>query len=72
MAPDGENFRGINAVRILDQEKSFTIDKMIAAGYDTQLAAFEKLVPALINRISRKSHLQRYPFITHLAEPIAF
>jgi len=49
MAPDGENFRGINAVRVLPATKDYTIDKVIAAGYDTYLSAFEKLVPALIN-----------------------
>ncbi len=49
MAPDGENFRGINAVRVLGKQKDYTIDKVIAAGYDTYLAAFEKLIPALIN-----------------------
>ncbi|MFZ1786118.1 MAG: penicillin acylase family protein [Ferruginibacter sp.] len=48
LAPDGENFRGINAVRVLDREKKYTIDKVIAAGYDTYLAAFEKLIPALV------------------------
>ncbi|TWI83082.1 acyl-homoserine lactone acylase PvdQ [Lacibacter cauensis] len=48
MAPDGENFRGVNAVRVLSKENKFTIDKMIKAGYDTYLAAFEILVPALI------------------------
>ncbi len=48
MAPDGENFRGINAARVLSKENKFTIDKTIAAGYDTYLAAFEVLVPALI------------------------
>ena len=51
MAPDGENFRGINAVRVLGKEKMFTIDKVIAAGYDTYLAAFEILVPALVKFI---------------------
>jgi acyl-homoserine-lactone acylase len=49
MAPDGENFRGINAVRVLAKEKEYTIDKVITAGYDTYLAAFEKLVPLLVN-----------------------
>jgi acyl-homoserine lactone acylase PvdQ len=49
LAPDGENFRGINAVRVLDKEKKYTLDKVIAAGYDTYLAAFEKLIPALVN-----------------------
>jgi acyl-homoserine-lactone acylase len=48
MAPDPENFRGINAVRVLDGEKHYTIDKVIKAGYDTRLTAFEILVPALI------------------------
>lgn len=48
MAPDGENFRGINAVRVLSTQNKFTIDKTIAAGYDMYLSAFEVLVPALI------------------------
>ncbi|MEO5500895.1 MAG: penicillin acylase family protein, partial [Ginsengibacter sp.] len=49
MAPDGQNFRAINAVRILPQEKSYTLEKVIAKGYDTYLAAFEVLIPSLIN-----------------------
>jgi acyl-homoserine lactone acylase PvdQ len=49
MAPDGENFRAINAVRILPGEKAYTIDKVITTGYNTYLAGFEKLVPALVN-----------------------
>lgn len=47
MAPDGENFRGVNAVRVLGKEKRYTLDKVIAAGYDNYLTAFEKLVPSL-------------------------
>lgn len=48
MAPDGENFRGINAVKVLSHETNYTLDKLIAAGYDKHLAAFEKLIPALV------------------------
>jgi acyl-homoserine lactone acylase PvdQ len=48
MAPDGQNFRAINALRILPGEKNYTIDKVIAKGYDTYLAAFEVLIPALV------------------------
>jgi acyl-homoserine lactone acylase PvdQ len=48
LAPDGENFRGINAVRVLDEEKKYDLDKVIKAGYDTRLSAFEILIPALI------------------------
>ena len=54
LAPDGENFRGINAVRVLDEEKKYNLDKVIKAGYDTRLAAFEILVPALINSYDNK------------------
>jgi acyl-homoserine-lactone acylase len=50
MAPDGENFRGINAVRVLDGEKKFNLEKVIKAGYDNYLVAFEVLAPALIKK----------------------
>ena len=53
MAPDGQNFRGINAIRILGQEKSYTLDKVIAKGYDTYLSAFEVLIPTLINAFEK-------------------
>lgn len=53
MAPDGENFRGVNAVRVLDREKKFTVDKVIAAGYDSYLSAFELLVPALVKSFDK-------------------
>ncbi len=48
MAPDGENFRGINAVKVLSNTSNYTLDKVIAAGYDTHLAAFDVLIPALV------------------------
>ncbi|MBY0534775.1 MAG: penicillin acylase family protein [Chitinophagaceae bacterium] len=50
MAPDPENFRGINAVRVLSEESNYDIDKVIKAGYDRRLSAFEILIPALVNR----------------------
>jgi acyl-homoserine lactone acylase PvdQ len=48
MAPDGENFRGINAVKLLSNGSGYTIDKLIATGYDTHLTAFDVLIPALL------------------------
>lgn len=48
MAPDGQDFRAVNALRILPREKSYTIDKVIATGYNTYLSAFEVLIPSLI------------------------
>lgn len=55
MAPDGENFRGINAVRVLGETKQYNLDKVIVAGYDRRMAAFEVLIPALLNAFEKKS-----------------
>lgn len=49
MAPDGENFRGVNAVRVLSGAKNFTLDSVILKGYDRYLTAFESLIPALLH-----------------------
>jgi acyl-homoserine-lactone acylase len=68
MAPDGENFRGINAVRVLSKGSAYTIDKVIASGYDTYLAAFEKLIPALVNAFEKAKNDSQY---ASLAAPIA-
>jgi acyl-homoserine-lactone acylase len=70
MAPDGENFRGINAARVLSTSNKFTIDNTIAAGYDTYLAAFEILVPALIKAFE-KNAAQGDTFYSQIREPIA-
>ena len=53
MAPDGENFRGVNAARVLDKENKFTIEKIIAAGYDQKLSAMEVLIPALVSSFEK-------------------
>ncbi|WP_262693374.1 acylase [Kordiimonas aquimaris] len=47
MATFPENYRGINAVRVLKDKKDFTIDSLIAAAYDPHLAAFDVLLPKL-------------------------
>lgn len=70
MAPDGENFRGVNAVKVLDKEKSYTIDKVIAAGYDTNLAAFEVLIPSLLT-VFEKNVKPTDSLYAALSEPIA-
>lgn len=55
MCPDIENPRGINAVRVLSREKSFTLDKLITAAYDPYLSAFEKLIPPLLTAYAQQS-----------------
>ncbi|UOQ55210.1 penicillin acylase family protein [Hymenobacter cellulosivorans] len=47
MAPDAENYRGVNAVRVLSRKTTFTLDTLIAAAKDPYLAGFEELIPAL-------------------------
>lgn len=47
MSMHPENPRGIHAVRVLENKRDFTIDSLIAAAYDTQLPAFEPLLPQL-------------------------
>jgi acyl-homoserine-lactone acylase len=70
MAPDGENFRGINAARVLSKGEKYTIDKVIASGYDTHLSAFEVLIPALIQSFE-KNVKPDDTLYKDLAEPIA-
>lgn len=67
MAPDGENFRGINAVRVLERVPIFDIDKVIEAGYDRYLSAFQILVPALVKAYDSQSTDSAYQ---SLREPI--
>ncbi|HEY4061651.1 MAG TPA: penicillin acylase family protein [Puia sp.] len=47
MAPDGENFRALNAARLLSGAVDFTLDSLITKGYDHYLTAFEVLLPPL-------------------------
>ncbi len=44
----GENFRGLNAVRVLDGGSDFTLETLRDAAYDSYLTGFEALLPALI------------------------
>ncbi len=54
MAPNGENFRGITAAKILANTNQYTIDKIITSGYDTYLSVFDLLIPALVKAYDNK------------------
>ncbi len=43
-----ENARGRHAERVLKNASGFTLDRLIAAAYDSHLTAFEPLVPQLL------------------------
>lgn len=49
MAPDGQNFRALNAIRLLSGANDFTLDSLISKGYDHYLTAFDVLLPALFD-----------------------
>jgi acyl-homoserine-lactone acylase len=48
MDRNGENARGIHAIRVLEGRKDFTVDKLVEAAYDSYLTAFTDLLPPLI------------------------
>lgn len=49
MAPEEENFRGIHAVRLLEQGKDFTLESLLELAYDSALPAFEQIIPGLVS-----------------------
>ena len=57
MAPDGENFRDRNAVRLFSQTGKLDLHSLIGLGYDRRLMAFETLLPALVTVASQESDL---------------
>ncbi len=57
MAPDGENFRDRNAVRLFSQTGKLDLQSLIGLGYDRRLMAFETLLPALVTAASQEPDL---------------
>lgn len=53
MAPDDENFRGINAVRVLSATEKYSLDAVIEAGYNTYLTSFEMMTPLLVKAFEK-------------------
>ncbi|MFL6467342.1 MAG: penicillin acylase family protein, partial [Pyrinomonadaceae bacterium] len=43
-----ENARGLHAIKVLENRKDFTLEKLQAAAFDSYLTWFEKTIPALI------------------------
>ena len=69
MAPDNENFRGIQAVRLLQDAKNLSLDGLIAVAYDPRLTAFEVLIPGLVEAYDeQKANPDLAPAISVLRE----
>jgi acyl-homoserine-lactone acylase len=65
----GETPRGLNAVRLLQEKKAFTLESLRAAAYDTYLAAFATMVPELVSAWDARPSSD--PLKARLAGPIA-
>jgi acyl-homoserine lactone acylase PvdQ len=53
MAPDGENFRDKNAVRLFLNHTCFDVNDLIKVGYDRHLAAFDVLIPSVVKAYAK-------------------
>ncbi len=43
-----ENFRGVHAIRLLENTESYTLDKLLDVAYDPVITGFEQLIPGLV------------------------
>ncbi|MDB5008024.1 MAG: acylase [Mucilaginibacter sp.] len=48
MAPNGQNYRALNAIRLLSNAKNITLNELITKGYDHYLTAFDVMLPPLL------------------------
>jgi acyl-homoserine lactone acylase PvdQ len=63
MAPDPENARGLHAVRVLQNQNDFTLDKLIATSRDPYLPGFEKLISSFSKVDSSEFRSRPFEFI---------
>jgi len=67
MAPNGQNYRGVNAVKLFSIAEQVSMDGLIAKGYDHYLAMFDDVLPPLLKAYAAASDSVK----KGLAEPIA-
>src|SRR5262249_24859533 len=66
---NGENPRGVHAIRVLDGKKDFTLDSLMTAAYDSYLTEFDVMLPPLLKAYDAAPASN--PLKAKLAEPIA-
>ena len=67
MAPNGQNYRGMNAVKLFSNAEQVSLDGLIAKGYDHYLAMFDDVLPPLFKAYAAAGDSVK----KELAEPIA-
>jgi acyl-homoserine-lactone acylase len=50
---NGENPRGIHAIKVLENRKDFTLEALITAAYDSYMPSFARQIPALVKAWER-------------------
>jgi len=66
---NGENPRGIHAIKVFDNRKDFTVSSLIAAAYDSYLTEFDVTIPPLLKAYDAAPASN--PLRAKLAEQIA-
>ncbi len=69
MAPDGQNARGINAIRLLKDRQDISLNGLIEIGYNRYLTGFDILLPALFKAYDNLKEEDLYK--STLREPVA-
>lgn len=64
-----ENARGLHAIKVLENRKDFTLDRLRDAAYDSYLPWFERTVPALVAAWDKSA--QEDPLKTKLKDQIS-
>ncbi|HEV2865869.1 MAG TPA: penicillin acylase family protein [Allosphingosinicella sp.] len=64
----GENHRGLHALRLLEGQSGWTLERLRSAAYDSYQPAFAELVPALVQAFDRLPAAS--PERRRLAEPV--
>jgi len=64
----GENPRGVHAIRVLDNRKDFSLDALVATGFDTAQPEFDLQIPLLLRAWDQAPASN--PLKAKLAEPI--
>ena len=59
MSINQENFRGVHAMRLLENANNLTLDKLIELAYDPYLPAFEALIPGLVTAFDQTANVNQ-------------